>query len=332
LFALSGSGISSPCKMKFRCMSDQHAICHDLSYGPSFGIGDMIVYGSIVSLRQGFTYHPWPLPLGSYPTKEMEVFQLSGSSPSARIATSNGNTSQDTMVGEPVIRFTDEINKSINKKHACVLRAESEMLQLEESFKDEQTFIDKFASGDPNDVVALNVSGTIMVTMRSTLCTAEDSVLAQQFDDSKWTEQGCNAPRVNEWTPDQVSTWAKSIGGIQEDVSSILKRNNINGWELLALNIDGLKMMGIGRAGTLCLLLKEIEKLEKASRDFASSIEHSPYCFGKILDHLRLRRFHLLGLLAEELLLPKVYDSQKDRFEKIVKYYFPGEAAKSILG
>ena len=98
------------------------------------------------------------------------------------------------------------------------------------------------------------------------------------------------------------------------------------------MNIDGLKMMGIGRAGTLCLLLKEIEKLEKDSRDFASSIEHSPYCFGKILDHLRLRRFHLLGLLAEEPLLPKVYDSQKDRFEKIVKYYFPGEAAKSILG
>ena len=219
--------------MKFRCMSDQHAICHNLLYGPVFGIGDMIVNGSNVSLRQGFTYHPWPLPLGSYPIKEMEVFQLSGSSPSARIATSNGNTSQDTMVGEPVIRFTDEINKSINKKHACVLRAESEMLQLEESFKDEQTFIDKFASGDTKDVVALNVSGTIMVTMRSTLCTAEDSVLAQQFDDSKWTEQGCNAPRVNEWTPDQVSTWAKSIGGIQEDVSSILKRTTSMGGNFL---------------------------------------------------------------------------------------------------
>jgi hypothetical protein len=91
----------------------------------------------------------------------------------------------------------------------------------------------------------------------------------------------------------------------------------ITGGELLALNIDGLKMMGIGRAGTLCLLLKEIEKLEKASQDFASSIEHSPYCYGKILDHLRLRRFHLLGLLAEEPLLPKVYDSQKERFEKM---------------
>ncbi len=108
--------------------------------------------------------------------------------------------------------------------------------------------------------------------------------------------------------------------------------NEITGRELLALNIDGLKMMGIRRAGTLCLLLKEIENLEKACRDFASMIEHSPYCFGKILDHLRLRRLHLLGLLAEEPVLPKVYDSKMDRFEKIVKYYFPGDAAKSILG
>ena len=332
LFALSGSGISSPCKMKLTGVSDQKAICNHSLFGPVFGRGNMLVGSkSIVTLHPGRTYHPWPLPLGSYTIKEMEVFQVM-STPPARIATSKGKTNQDTILGEPVIRFSNDINEAINTKHACLCQAESEMLQLEESFKDEQSFIDKFASGDTKDVVALNVSGTIMVTMRSTLCTAEDSVLAQQFDDSKWTEQGCNAPRVNEWMPDQVSTWAKSIGGIQEDVSRILENNNINGWELLALNIDGLKMMGIGRAGTLCLLLKEIEKLEKASRDFASSIEHSPYCFGKILDHLRLRRFHLLGLLAEELLLPKVYDSQKDRFEKIVKYYFPGEAAKSILG
>jgi len=340
MFELSGSGISSPCKMKLKGLSDQQAIYNNSSWGPIFGGYDMVVQGSNVNLNPGHTYHTGSLPNGSYTIKEMEVFQLNESSPSARIATSKGEPAKrkgkQAKSASPamkhVTKFSNDINKAINKKHACLLRAESEMLQLEESFKEEQLFIQKFASGDTKDVVALNVSGTIMVTMRSTLCTAEDSVLAQQFDDSKWTEQGCNAPRVNEWTPDQVSTWAKSIGGIQEDVSSILKKNNINGWELLALNIDGLKMMGIGRAGTLCLLLKEIEKLEKASRDFASSIEHSPYCFGKILDRLRLRRFHLLGLLAEEPLLPKVYDSQKDRFEKIVKYYFPGEAAKSILG
>jgi hypothetical protein len=207
------------------------------------------------------------------------------------------------------------------------------MLQLEESFKEEQLFIQKFASGDTKDVVALNVSGTIMVTMRSTLCTAEDTVLAQQFDDSKWTEQGCKGPRVNEWTPDQVSTWAKSVDGLPEDVSIILYENEITGGELLALNIDGLKMMGIGRAGTLCLLLKEIVKLEKSScRDNATLIEHSPYCFGKMLDFLRSKQLHSLGFLAKEPPFPKVCDSQKKRFEKVVKYYFPGDAAKFILG
>jgi hypothetical protein len=334
LFALSGSGISSPCKMKLRGLNDQYAICNHSLFGPVFGRGDMLVGSkSIVTLHPGNTYHTRSLPHGSYPIKEIEVFQLSGSSPSARIATSKGKTSQDTILGEPIIRFTDEINTSINKTHACLLRAESEMLQLEEGFKDEQTFIDKFASGDTKDVVALNVSGTIMVTMRSTLRTAKDSVLAQQFDDSKWTEQGCNAPHVNEWTPDEVSTWAKSIGGIPEEVNIMLYENEITGRELLALNIDGLKMMGIGRAGTLCLLLKEIVKLEKSScRDNATLIEHSPYCFGKMLDYLRLKQLHSLGFLAKEPPLPKVCDSQKKRFEKVVKYYFQGDAAKFILG
>jgi hypothetical protein len=66
----------------------------------------------------------------------------------------------------------------------------------------QNTFIKKYASGDAKDVIALNVSGTMMVTTRSTLCTIQDSVLAQQFDDSKWTEQGYNGPPVCEWTPD----------------------------------------------------------------------------------------------------------------------------------
>jgi hypothetical protein len=88
--------------------------------------------------------------------------------------------------------------------------------------------VEKTATGNAKDVVALSVSGTIMVTKRSTLCTAEDSVLAQQFDDSEWTEQGCNAPRVNEWMPDQMSVWAKSIYGLPEEVSSILHENEMS--------------------------------------------------------------------------------------------------------
>jgi hypothetical protein len=51
-----------------------------------------------------------------------------------------------------------------------------------------------------------------------------------------------------------------------------------------------------------------------------------------MLDYLHLKQLHLLGLIAEEPVLPKVCDSQKNRFEKVVKYYFPGDSAKFILG
>jgi hypothetical protein len=137
---------------------------------------------------------------------------------------------------------------------------------------------------------------------------------------------------VNEWTHDEVSTWAKSIGGIPEEVIIMLYENEINGRELLALTRDDLKMMGMKRVGTVALLLKEIDKLEKASRDIVTLIEHSPYCFGKMLDYLRSKQLHSQGLLEKEPALPKVCDSQKKRFEKVVKYYFPGDAAKFILG
>mmetsp|Transcript_19743 Transcript_19743/g.37036 ORF Transcript_19743/g.37036 Transcript_19743/m.37036 type:complete len:171 (+) Transcript_19743:1832-2344(+) len=170
-----------------------------------------------------------------------------------------------------------------------------------------------------------------MATKRSTLCIAEDSVLAQQFDDAKWTVQGCNNLRVTEWTADDVIAWAKTIKGIQEDVGKILKENKINGRELLALKRNGLTMLGITRTGTLCLLLEEIEMLRKASQDIATLIEHSRYCFCKILDYLRLKQIHTQGLIGHPS-LPKVCDSQKSRFNKVVKYYFPGASAKFITG
>jgi len=94
---------------------------------------------------------------------------------------------------------------------------------------------------------------------------------------------------------------------------------------------DDLKMMGIEQVGTLALLLKEIEKLDKATQEIVTLIEHSPYCFGKILNHLCLMKLHSLGLIVKEPTLPEVDKSQKQRFEKDVKYYFPGNAAKFKL-
>ena len=62
--------------------------------------------------------------------------------------------------------------------------------------------------------------------------------------------------------------------------------DQIAGNELLALKKDGLKMIGIERPATVCLLFDDIEKLKKASEDVVTLIEHSPYCFGKIFDYL----------------------------------------------
>ena len=39
-----------------------------------------------------------------------------------------------------------------------------------------------------------------------------------------------------------------------------------------------------------------------------------------------------IGLVDNEPALPTVCDDQKKRFEKVVKYYFPGESSKFILG
>ena len=308
LFALSGSGIS-PSKMKLKDANNPRAITHLFTgcFLEAENANDMHVNGSTVFVNSGRNYLPW-IKHGSCAIKEIEVFQVIGSSHPA-------NSQGRTLQVEPVTRYSDEVNKAINENHAYLLQSEAEMLQFEESFNDERTFIEKYASGDVKDVVALNVSGTMMITTRSTLCAAENSVLAQQFDDSKWTEQGCSAPRVKEWTPCEVRTWAKSIDGLHEDVSIMLHENEITGRELLALSLDALKMMGMKRVGTVALLLKEIEKLEKCSRDSVTLIQHSPYCFGKILDYLRLKQLHLSGILSEEPALSKICDSQKNRLE-----------------
>ena len=138
------------------------------------------------------------------------------------------NSQGRTLQVEPITRFSDEVNKAINKNNKLFLQYEAVMLEFEENFNDERTFIEKYASGDVKDVVALNVSGTMMITARSTLCVAEDSVLAQQFDDSKWTEQG---PRVEEWwlmvPPSASSTVNDEHDALQLTQSSLIKADDV---------------------------------------------------------------------------------------------------------
>lgn len=60
-------------------------------------------------------------------------------------------------------------------------------------------------------------------------------------------------------------------------------------------------------------------------------IEHSPYCFGKMIDFCRMLRLNSLGLgpIPD---LPSVRNADTSRFVKMVKYFNPGDTAELILG
>jgi len=65
-----------------------------------------------------------------------------------------------------------------------------------------------------------------------------------------------------------------------------------------------------------CMLAKQFDDTKWTEQDSSTLIEFNPYCFGKIVDHLRLKRLHSLGFIANEpTLLPKVRDSQKKTFD-----------------
>jgi hypothetical protein len=106
----------------------------------------------------------------------------------------------------------------------------------------------------------------------------------------------------------------------------------VTGRELLALGREDLNYFGITKRGTIAYFLSEVKKLERAHGDAAVLIEHSPYCFEKIIDHLRLESLFVKGLVKTKPGMPNVKGSEKSRFEKVVKHYFPGDSSKALIG
>jgi len=282
--------------MNLKDKKNERAIDYD--YAPGFGgrdresrisyrPHDLKVSGSTLYLNTGVAYELGPSPMTcdtAYTIKRIEVFRVSNGEPIHLDPRKRKQRSSNSL--KPTVdRFTTEVNEAINEKWSSLSTLEAQISSFQESFEDERSFIDSLslANGGTDDIITLNVSGTMMATKRSTLMVAEGSVLAQQFDDTKWTEQGDgNSPKVKEWTTDDVTNWVKTIEGIPDDIASLFWENEINGLELLALNENGLKMLGVERVGTICLLYDEIKSLkEKVNQDVATLIEHSPYCFGK---------------------------------------------------
>eukprot|EP00957_Ditylum_brightwellii_P150306 11446359-Ditylum_brightwellii.AAC.1 len=66
-------------------------------------------------------------------------------------------------------------------------------------------------------------------------------------------------------------------------------KNKVIGLELLALSREDMKGLGISRPDTSALVIKSINDLQKKCQQRPVFIDHDPYCFGKILDQLRLK-------------------------------------------
>ena len=98
-----------------------------------------------------------------------------------------------------------------------------------------------------------------------------------------------NKASAEEWSYEEVANWVATIKGMPDDVDPALVRNDVNGAALLVMGQEDLKEIGVTKAGPLALLLKEITNLCRDKKSEALLIDHNAYCFGKILDTLRLR-------------------------------------------
>ena len=133
----------SPCKMKLKNSNTSHAVYHRSSRGPVFGhehsgiTNDLLVYGNRVVTRFGNSYElgssPQKLTSGiKYTIKEMEVFQVVlGSTPAAVSIEPKKKKARIIPTCNEITIFSVGINNAINVQRACLLRAESEMCDLE---------------------------------------------------------------------------------------------------------------------------------------------------------------------------------------------------------
>lgn len=328
VFLICGDrGIIQHVKAKLR--KEEAAAFNRTGFGPCFGACEatagnfplsVAVDDKEVYLNASF----FASNMTSSSVRELEVYQVNNKGHEL----DKNHTSKQTL-GES--RFTKAVNEAIVERWQKIYDAQSRISSLEDSFADEKEFIFSFAGGTSKDTIFLNVSGTEMATKRSSLQCCEESVLARQFDDSIWTNQGSDSTAISR-SNEQVVSWISSVDGVTEDLLETFHNNKITGSQLLALGKDGLEDLGVKQKGVLYLLLKEIKGLEQKELNPVSFIEHSPYCFGKILDYLRMKQNHSNGLVDKDPDFPVVRSGEKGKFEKIVRYYFPGDSSSFVLG
>jgi len=209
-----------------------------------------------------------------------------------------------------------------------LIQVKEELKGLKDAFQQEKEIIEFYALDNSMEVIMLNVSGELMSIRKDTLSLCKESVLAKHFSDPLWVKEvGHGVKLVEKWNKKEVATWISNIDGLSEDAAMILKNQNMNGAELLILNYKWLKLMGITAVSILELIVKEIRNLKKGGQVEGFLIEQSSYCFGKILDQLRLHAlrsaFHDMAPIPP----PTIREPYRKRFKRIVEYYFPTDSS-----
>ena len=342
LFGLHCHKGKEPVKMTVKS-GNPCALYQNRIYGPTFGAGhDLFILegvgGAVSHSNLGSSYIRPPgyeqVPYyftgaRNFTISEVEVFKVA---PAPLLAAAQDQPWPKLVFSE----LPDDMQKSFEAEEETLLEAYSDFSSLRDAFDKEQEAVAVFCQSGHDDVVLLNVSGQSMAVKHSTLGQYPDSVLFKQFADPNWNGESPKTKKrkrkskgtksktlsTREWSKKQVVAWSKTIDGLSGDVSCYF--DDITGTELLVLGREDLKDLGIQRPGTVALVVDAIQKLrDEDDENSATFIEHSDYCFGKIIDHMRLKT--MSGLDVPDPSPPEIREPDKQRFKRIVQFYFPTE-------
>ncbi|KAL7469206.1 hypothetical protein ACHAXS_009451 [Conticribra weissflogii] len=333
LFVLSGNDVTTPFRMNIR--QDVAGIkgIYTAFRGPWFGGAtqgfNLKVTEQRVLIKFGGAYQA--APSGMFAEKEhnkaiklMEVYQV----------TTGFNTAcANPTASSAKVDVSKNVYDAMDYKRARLTDLKYDIESLENAFQEEGRSLSFFADdANDEDIVTLNVSGTKMMVAKNTLTIAKKSYLASQIAHwGKTNEIVTPTKTPKEWNHEDVVAWMNRIEGVPESVISIFAENQISGRELVALGKEGMIALGMTRIGTIFLLLDEIKQSEKGSvHKKEIHIDHSPYCFEKIVDQLRLMRAYADGQIESKPPAPVVRECEKERFEKLVNHYFPDDSSRSI--
>lgn len=159
--------------------------------------------------------------------KDMEVFAVTFTKEPG-----NRNSTDRLQVLMKTVAFSKSVNEAMNDKMDSLNTLEAELVRLENGFNDERKFAAVFANGKPEDVVTLNISGSIMLVAKSSLMIRKKSRLATMATKSKKQSKDSATKDTREWDHEDVVKWSKGLKGVPESAVAIFEKK-IEGIELV---------------------------------------------------------------------------------------------------